>query len=409
MHGTQRRGWPLVSARQTRSPTGMDATTIRVSEPRELLALLPHQLGFRPQESAVAVSLRAPRGRVGLIARVDLTDLADVVHGPQLARGLVSHLVADGARRAVLVIYTPEDPRFPAGGGAALGSSPGLVRAAAEQFREAAEPFLPEVGVWVVSRSGYLSLDCADPGCCPRGGRPLRDLDGTEVGAHMVLAGSLIADSRDELARIEPAAAQPRRNATRVAQRARARRLVAVAAGDEALHRWRADGMAAWREATARSGSGGAGMDPALLGRIEASLIDVRVRDAVLLALVPGTGDLPERTLLGGAGRPVGEIAQGTSAALDAVMDTRRGIAPDRTLVGVGVDVLERVVAHTRTSDQAAALTLLALIAWWRADGARAGVLLDRALGADPDHRLALLLSDALARGLSPGWMRRPA
>lgn len=150
-------------------------------------------------------------------------------------------------------------------------------------------------------------------------------------------------------------------------------------------------------------------MDPALLGRIEASLIDVRVRDAVLLALVPGTGDLPERTLLGGAGRPVGEIAQGTSAALDAVMDTRRGIAPDRTLVGVGVDVLERVVAHTRTSDQAAALTLLALIAWWRADGARAGVLLGRALDADPDHRLALLLSDALARGLSPGWMRRPA
>ena len=51
-------------------------------------------------------------------------------------------------------------------------------------------------------------------------------------------------------------------------------------------------------------------------------------------------------------------------AALDAVMDARRGIAPDRTLVGVGVDVLERVVAHTRTSDQAAALTLLALIAW---------------------------------------------
>ncbi|MGV8965153.1 MAG: DUF4192 domain-containing protein [Cellulomonas sp.] len=384
----------------------MDATTIRVSEPRELLALLPHQLGFRPQESAVAVSLRAPRGRVGLIARVDLVDLADVVHGPQLARGLVSHLVADGARRAVLVIYTPEDPRLPADADTAPSTTSRLVRAAAEQFREAAEPFLPEISVWVVSHSGYLSLDCTDLGCCPRGGRPLRDLDGTEVGAHMVLAGSLVADSRDELAWIEPAAAAQRRNATRVAQRARARRVEAMAAGDGALHRWRAEGLAAWREATLRS-AGGTSAPPALLGRIEAALADVRVRDAVLIALVPGTGDLPERTLVGGPGRPGGEVAHGTSAALNAVMDPQHGIAPDEVQVGAGVDVLEQVVAHTRSADHAPALTLLALIAWWRADGTRAGVLLERAIDLDPAHRLAVLLSEALSRGMAPGWRRR--
>ncbi|HEY8717893.1 DUF4192 family protein, partial [Pengzhenrongella sp.] len=113
-------------------------TTIRVREPRELLALLPYQLGFRPQESAVAVALRAPRGRVGLIARVDLPDLGDVLNGPQLARGLVSHLVSDGARRAVLVIYTAEDPRYVGAGPASTGltrSRAAVVRAAAEQFR----------------------------------------------------------------------------------------------------------------------------------------------------------------------------------------------------------------------------------------------------------------------------------
>jgi len=53
-------------------------------------------------------------------------------------------------------------------------------------------------------------------------------------------------------------------------------------------------------------------------------------------------------------------------------------------------------------------LTLLALLAWWQADGTRAGVLLDRALEADPAHRLAQLLNDALAGGLAPGWVRRP-
>jgi len=83
--------------------------------------------------------------------------------------------------------------------------------------------------------------------------------------------------------------------------------------------------------------------------------------------------------------------------------------ASDEELARAGVEVLEAVVAHTRTADQAAALTLLALIAWWQADGARAGVLLGRALDGDPDHRLALLLTEALARGLSPGWIRRPA
>ena len=401
----------------------MDATTISVSEPRELLALLPHQLGFRPQDSAVAVSLRSPRGRVGLIARVDLPDLGDPDHGPALARGLVSHLVADGARSAVLVLYTAEDPRYPTGGDEADRGVAGrggaardggdlrstVARAAAENFAAAAEPFLPGVAVWAVVRSGYLSLDCTDLTCCPRGGRPLQELDATQVGAHMVLAGSLVADSRDDLARIPPASAQARRNTARVAQRSSARRVSALAGRDGELHRWRADGLAAWRAAVGLALAGAAAPRPELLGRIEAALLDVRVRDAVLLALVPGTGDLPERTLVGPPGRPAAELASSTSDALGAILAPRRGAPPEEPLATAGVEVLEQVVAHTRTSDQAPALTVLALIAWWRADGTRAAVLLDRALAADPEHRLALLLGEAVGRGLAPGWLRRTA
>ena len=52
----------------------MDTPTLRVTEPREMLSLVPYQLGFHPTESVVAVSLRPPRGRVGLLVRVDLTD-----------------------------------------------------------------------------------------------------------------------------------------------------------------------------------------------------------------------------------------------------------------------------------------------------------------------------------------------
>ncbi|HEY8721025.1 DUF4192 domain-containing protein, partial [Pengzhenrongella sp.] len=276
-------------------------------------------------------------------------------------------------------------------------------------FREAAEPFLGDVAVWVVAHAGYLALDCSDDDCCPPGGRPLRELEGTAVGAHMVLAGALVADSREDLARIEPAPAAARRNTARVAERCRARQVDARAAGDEQLGRWRAHGLAAWRAALDRSLAGDPVVRPDLLGRIEASLGDVRVRDAVLLALVPGTGDLPERSIIGTVDATSRDGAHGTSGALGAITDTRRGVPPDDVLVAAGVEVLERVVAHARAEHQAPSLTLLAMLAWWRGDGTRAGVLLDRALEADPAHRLAHLLSDAVAGGLAPGWVRRSA
>lgn len=141
-------------------------TTIRSHDPRELLSLIPYQLGFRPHESAVLVSLRGERGRTGLVARVDLADLADPEHGPHVARSLVGHLVDDGAGRAVLVVYTAADARSGAGRRAAQQTLDNLERAG--------EHFLGPWSCWVVSPTGYHGLDCEDTGCCPPGGRPLR-------------------------------------------------------------------------------------------------------------------------------------------------------------------------------------------------------------------------------------------
>ncbi len=132
----------------------MDTPTLRVSEPREILSLVPYRLGFHPAQSAVAVGLRPPRGRVGLVVRVDLPDLAHPVHGPQLARGVVAHLDDDGAEHAVLVVYTPADPRE--------GPDP-VVVAAVANFREAAALPLGDVPVWAVTGTGYLSWDCRKP------------------------------------------------------------------------------------------------------------------------------------------------------------------------------------------------------------------------------------------------------
>lgn len=425
----------------------MPTTTIRVREPRELLALLPYQLGFRPERSAVAVALRPPRGRVGLVARVDLTDLAEPERGPALARRLVTHLVGDGAARAVLALYVTADPRPwlhaagaapdgpPVGGvptGAPTGGAPAAevpleaptdtsptgsgraagealsVRRAVAHFREAAAGFLGEVAVWAVGPQGYLSLDCADPACCPPGGRPLRELQSTEVGAHMVLAGAMVADSRETLVPDVAAPAPARRNARRAAARARVRRARAEADGPRALADWRVDAVGAWRAQLAAARPGGAPPAAAALGRIGAALGDAAVRDAVLLTLVRDAGDLPERSVAAG-GPADATVAADVARALGVIVSPREGAPPEPATVAAATALLEAVAGHARGAERAPALTLLGLLAWWHGDGARAAVLLERALAADPAHRLAHLLVEALAAGLAPGCARARA
>ena len=90
-------------------------------------------------------------------------------------------------------------------------------------------------------------------------------------------------------------------------------------------------------------------------------------------------------------------------------MDQRRGVAPPPALTAAHVTVLRaRRRARAASARRQPACTLLALLAWWQADGARAGLLLERALEEDPDHRLAQILDRTLRRSsMPPGWVRR--
>ena len=372
----------------------MQTPTLRVTEPREMLSLVPHQLGFHPSESVVAVSLRGPRGRVGLVVRVDLPDLANPDVGPQLARDVVAHLAGDGAERAWLVVYTRDDPRR---------GPDAAVSAAVSCFREAAEAAFGDVPAWAVTSTGYLSLDC-DQTCCPPGGRPLADLSSTQVSAQMVLAGSSVATCREDVGRIRPAGAEARRSVARVRRRWQARGLRAHDEGAAALERWRRDGVAAWRRAVGEQLDRDGGPTAAALGRLEAALTDLRVRDAVLVALVPGQGDLPERCVRGE--RPCTEDDAALGRALALVVDPLDGVPAPPAATRVHEAVLEAVVAHGERGGQAPAATLLGLLAWWRGDGARAAILLDRALADDDGYRLARLVAQSLACGVPPGWVR---
>src|SRR5690606_1028130 len=330
--------------RATPRPAGMGAmtTVIRAQGPRELLAYVPYRLGYRPRDSVVLVGLRPPRGRVGLVVRVDVADLADLEHGPQVARSVVGHLAADGAQRVVLVTYTDaplrtgytDAPLRTGGDGVARA------RAAVEHCREAVEPHVGPVEAWVVSSTGWYALDCAEDDCCPPAGRPLRDLESSEVGAHMVLAGTALADSREDALRLPRAGAEARRRAARAARRAHERAARAAQAGEDPVDD-RVRALALWRAAVAlAAGPGGRGADegpaddgpgrpgrapraalapevPAapVLGRLAAALGSVPVRDAVLVSLVLGTGDLADRTVRGA------DVDTGTGRAIAAIVD----------------------------------------------------------------------------------------
>src|SRR5690625_4163802 len=84
-------------------------TTLRISEPSELLSYLPYHPGFQPQESVVALAVRGQRRRVGLLLRIDISDLLHPEAGEERRKILRSHMEDDGAHALILVTYTNSD------------------------------------------------------------------------------------------------------------------------------------------------------------------------------------------------------------------------------------------------------------------------------------------------------------
>lgn len=365
---------------------------VTMREPRDLLALIPYQLGFRPEASAVLVSLRGSRSRVGLVVRVDLADLADPVHGGQVARDVVTHVVGDGAARAVVVLYP----------GTEDGSD---VQVPLARLREAGEHLLGTLTAWVVGPRGWWGAGCTDPGCCPEGGRPLAEIDTAPIGARMVFEGNVVAPSRSALAEVPTAGREARKSARGARDRWLAR--AEAVDGPEGAYRWRRSGLDAWlaefdrvaatlgADATERRAT-----PPAVAGRIEAALSDTLVRDAVLVSFLPGT-DRAQDLLVGGVADP--EVGN----ALRSIIDPQYAVPPEPHRVRAATTVLTQVVAHAPRDRRPPAQTLLAVLAWWSGDGARANLFVDEALARRPDYRLAVLVRDVLSTGMPPGWLAR--
>jgi len=341
---------------------GSGPATVSVSDPGEIAAGLPHLIGFRPEESAVLISLAGDRGsRVGLTARADLPPSAQV---GAFARALVRSVCTDRPSGVLLVVVSeaPDEP-----GSAEPGHAQAVLphqRLVHEVLMALAERGVPLRDTLLVRAGRWWTYDCPHPCCAPGAGTPLPS-EVTPLEVASIVSGLVAAGSREELeARIDP----PRGSAARAMGDAVLRIGLEHAA---AVHERGAGAVAREARSAVESaavrcrpeGAGGTPLTDAEVARLLWALRDPGVRDhALRLAL----GEHP--------------------AAMEALWTecTRRALAP--------LD--------------AAPATLLAVSAWLRGDGAMANVALQRALDGEPGYPLAVLLSRALAECLSPAELR---
>jgi hypothetical protein len=327
---------------------------VRVGSADGILAVVPHLLGFHPSDSLVMLGIGGPHARIRLAFRYDLPDPPD----DELATDIAAHAAAVLARQHLTMAI-------------AVGYGSGE---AVTPVVDVVGPALLAAGINVqdalrVQGGRYWSYLCRDPDCCPPDGVPF-DSAGHPASAALAAAGLTVRADRAELARtLAPLAdaAGPMREAVgRARQRAEALiDLGAAAAGGDPFLPIADAGRRSVKQAITRYRRGGALIDDDEIAWLGVTLADLRVRDDAWARMDPQFHDAHQR---------------------------------------LWIDLVRRLPADFAAPPAA----LLAFTAWQAGDGALASVAIERALEADPEYSMALLLADALHAGLPPSAARLP-
>ncbi len=363
--------------------------TIRVSDPIDLVKVLPYQLGYHPIDSLALVGLRGRH--LGVIQRLDLPGQLDEL-GKAVAL-MTDNLDTAGCDAAVVILYESQ-----AGQGR---------RAGVELARGLRESGIDVVEHLVVRDDRVYFPECHDS-CHPASGVPLPQDSEVPAVADFVALGANPLPTREGLAERVGAASGP--TAARV--RAAADRLDRIVA-PKAL---RSRAIADWARLldVTNPGFAGAPTSAAAAARMGVSLLDVHVRDLLTAWLCPDTLGVaafePELIALARAHLPGfdrrlkpdewdDETEQETDEAISAQeLDDEGAIEAS----AVRVERLCWLARHTPPELAPGVLTVLASYAWWLGDGALATVALDRALLIDPAYRLAQLVEQMVSLAIRP-------
>lgn len=338
-------------------------TTVTAGNPGELLAAVPHLIGFKPQSSLVAVHVDLEQQRTGTLLRFDLPtgDLDDFA-------AEVATRIQHGQPDAVLLVCYG-DGGGPPGARAAPRHPPDGVFLRTLPHQDVVERVLAllaggpvaVLGTAYVDGGRWWTYDCDRPGCCPAEGVPLPDPGvgaAADLEALMALAGRRTLASRRELedAVRGPSGADEK---AMVEVFERVDRELAAEALTEGVEVVRGRTLVLARLLLARTAEGGPAPTDDDVARLSLGAADLLVRDRFLAFEVAD---------------PVAWLGLLTTLA-------RR--APD--------------------SRAAPICSLVAWVAYQQGDGALANVALDRVQSIDPQHTMAQLLRDCLEGQVSPG------
>jgi hypothetical protein len=373
-------------------------TIVKTTKPQDLLALVPHLVGFRPSNSLVLVAFRGKR--TGGAYRVDLPAPASGLVYKRIATTLIGMLCRiEGADGVVPVIYT--DDRFDECGGIPRET---LARRLISRARSAGFDVKEAL---CVAQDGWGSY-YDDEGA---GQQPLEMID--ESAAHTALAGTdePPLTTPDERAKL-PASTLLRQEAVaRQIERLKAEFAQCVATDSDPV------------------GEIGIGGDPAMVldgwtnpvGVAEMAIGWQSDRlDPACTALIVLAAQLPRiRDVLlydWAWGAEAGRIAHGTNmryargASPDADEDGMPPPAgmglprPDPKRIKRAIELLGRVTADAPRLTRPPLLTMLGWLHWALGSGSTAGLHIDAALAIDPDYGLADLVDTMLSQGLLPEW-----
>ncbi|MGO1561361.1 hypothetical protein CZ771_13165 [Actinomycetales bacterium JB111] len=365
----------------------MDTTRLRIASDADIVGTVPYLVGYHPRQAVTLLTIgrgeRQPSGPLVTVGIADAT-VAEVVD--ELAGTVASvHALGFGVYGMVLYLDGPLSESFH------RRSTRELVRA----VREADDP---RVGAWVVADDGWHRLPGFDPFDETARVRDLADLTTGQAVASLVLSGAAPMPDRESLGIVrEPDGEDGRALAALVAEAYElddpSGWLLDVAGDPDERHDHMVRVFSAYAKvaaatagaALATGGAGAARVEPAgdvewdALATLVVGLQNRHVRDHLLVLAIDPEHDP------GACWDPSAAIGAGEGPE-DA--ERRRPI--------------ELAARFAPPGMAAPALSVLAVLAWRRGEGARARVLSEQALDDSPEYALADLVTELLDSGCPP-------
>lgn len=324
-------------------------TRLKVNSPADVLAVVPYLIGFHPSDSLVVMGIGGRRFEVRFTARMDLPSL-DESDDDNLGDYVADMVAAQPVREVILVAYGQEAVAV-----YALESAIDALEDDNISVREALR----------VHDGRYWSHVCEHPSCCPPEGTPY-DVTSSEVAAAATLAGHVALPDRATLERsIAPLGGVARASMQQATNRA-----------EERFTSWADEDTDTLRQRMADEGS-------------------MQVRQAL---------DRYQD----------GEVLSDDETAWLCLLLTHLQVRDEAWLLidednrDAHIALWTHLVRRADVAYVAAPACLLAFAAWQSGNGALASIAVDRALWAEPDYSMAILIADLLQRHIPPSsWQPR--